>query len=382
MKPTTRDWERDEDPFGEEDDLPSPEQAALREFVEELPMPSPPEIAAELERVGYKGQDAQRRALALMAYRHVRRLKRLHVEGTERRALTPKQNYLLMGPTGCGKTFLVETLFQNVFHLPTVIVDITSFTESGYIGDDVKTIITRLIDAAHGDLLLASCGVVCLDEFDKLASSSSNARFAGQGTTKDVSGYGVQRELLAMLEGTDVMAPMDYGFSEFGYRAKFSTRDVPFIACGAFSGFDELLKERRSRIGFHGSNEDDLETLTIDEVASFQKFGFLPELIGRFARIVTFPALPVETLRRIMTENVLPQFVNEFEAEGLRLTVTDEAIEHVIARSIRRGTGARGLHVEMVAAVESAAFQTFKQVREAEVVIHTEDERLTSEIRK
>jgi ATP-dependent Clp protease ATP-binding subunit ClpX len=192
----------------------------------------------------------------------------------------------------------------------------------------------------------------------------------------------VQRELLAMLEGTDVMAPMDYGFSEFGYRAKFSTRDVPFIACGAFSGFDELLRERRSRIGFHGSVEGELETLTIDEVASFQKFGFLPELIGRFARIVTFPALPTETLRRIMNENVLPQFINEFEAEGLHLEVTEAAVDYVIARSIRRGTGARGLHVEMVAAVESAAFQTFKQVKDSEVVIDAAGERLTSDIRK
>lgn len=380
MSRTTRDWEQDEDSF--EDAAESPEQEARRAFVEALPLPSPPEIADELERMGYKGQDAQRRALALMAYRHVRRLKRLHVEGEERRNLTPKQNYLLIGPTGCGKTFLVEMLFQHVFKLPTVVVDITSFTESGYIGDDVKTVITRLIDAAHGDLLLASCGVVCLDEFDKIASSTSNARFAGQGTTKDVSGYGVQRELLAMLEGTDVLAPMDYGFSEFGYRAKFSTRDVPFIACGAFSGFDELLKERRSQIGFHGSTEDVLETLTIDEVASFQKFGFLPELIGRFARIVTFPALPAETLRRIMVETILPQFVREFEAEGLTLNVTGAALDHVVARSIKRGTGARGLQVEMVSAVESAAFETFKQVQGAEVIVDVKGERLASEVRR
>jgi ATP-dependent Clp protease ATP-binding subunit ClpX len=360
----------------------SPEREALREFVEELPLPAPPEIADELERAGYKGQEPQRRALSLMAYRHVRRLKRLHVEGEERRKLTPKQNFLLIGPTGCGKTFLVEMLFQHIFKLPTVVVDITSFTESGYIGDDVKTVITRLIDAAGGDVLLASCGVVCLDEFDKIASSSSNARFSGQGTTKDVSGYGVQRELLAMLEGTDVMAPTDYGFSEYGYRARFSTRDVPFIACGAFSGLDELLKDRRARIGFHGSTEEELETLTIDEVSTFQKFGFLPELIGRFARILTFPALPFATLRRIMTDNILPQFVGEFEAEGLRLTVTDAALEHVIARSLKRGTGARGLHVEMVAAVESAAFDTFKRVFDAEVVIDVSNEKLTSDIRR
>lgn len=357
-----------------------PEAEARREFLDAIPLPSPPEIFDELGRAGYKGQDGQRRALSLMAYRHVRRLKRLHVEGVARPDLTPKQNFLLMGPTGCGKTFLVETLFRQIFRLPTVIVDITSFTESGYIGDDVRTIITRLIDAAGGDLALASCGVVCLDEFDKIASSSSTARFAGQGTTKDVSGYGVQRELLAMLEGADVLAPMDYGFSEYGYRAHFSTRDVPFIACGAFSGFDELLKERRARIGFHDPPGDDRDTLTLDEVGSFQKFGFLPELIGRFARIVTFPPLPAETLRRILDENVLPQFRREFEAEGLKLTVTEAALAHAVARCLKRGTGARGLHVEIVAAVESAAFDTFKTAPGAEIVLDLKGDRLTSEV--
>ncbi|HYO63282.1 MAG TPA: AAA family ATPase [Pyrinomonadaceae bacterium] len=383
MKQPTRERDFDDEPDAETDaqEPGGPEHEALREFLDALPLPSPPEIFDELGRAGYKGQDAQRRALSLMAYRHVRRLKRLHVEGVERRDLTPKQNFLLVGPTGCGKTFLVETLFRNVFKLPTVIVDITSFTESGYIGDDVRTIVTRLIDAAGGDLALASCGVVCLDEFDKIASSSSSARFAGQGTTKDVSGYGVQRELLAMLEGSDVLAPMDYGFSEYGYRAHFSTRDVPFVACGAFSGFDELLKERRSRIGFHDAPEDERAALTLDEVGSFQKFGFLPELIGRFARVVTFPALPSETLRRILDENVLPQFVREFEAEGLRLTVTEAALAQTVARCLKRGTGARGLHVEMVAAVESAAFDTFKRRPGAEVVIDVKGDRLTSEVR-
>jgi ATP-dependent Clp protease ATP-binding subunit ClpX len=219
----------------------------LREFVGRLPLLSPAHIFEELEELGYKGQEAQRRAVALMAYRHVRRLRRLHVEDEAPLNLPPKQNLLLLGPTGCGKTFLVELLFRHIFKLPTVIIDITSFTESGYVGDDVRTILTRLINAAEGNPYLASIGVVCLDEFDKLAAASSNARFAGQGTTKDVSGYGVQRELLAMLESTEVMVPMDYGFSAFGQRVKLSTRDIPFIACGAFSGLDELLRPEQDR---------------------------------------------------------------------------------------------------------------------------------------
>lgn len=353
----------------------------LRSFLRNLPLPSPQEIFTKLEQLGYHGQAAQRRAVSLMAYRHVKRLKRLHVDGEPLRKLPPKQNVLMIGPTGCGKTFLVELLFQHIFRLPTVIVDITSFTESGYVGDDVRTILTRLISASGDDSELASCGVICLDEFDKLSASGSNARFAGQGTTKDVSGYGVQRELLAMLEGTEVMVPMDYGYSAYGQRTELSTRNIPFIACGAFSGFEELLKTNRTAIGFQSSEGVGTE-LTLDEVGSFQKYGFLPELIGRFSRVVNFPPLPPETLRQILIENLLPQFINEFQAEGLQLTFTEAAFSHLIHRSLKRGTGARGLHTELVAAVEQVAFNTFGQITEAEVIISANGGTITSDIKR
>jgi ATP-dependent Clp protease ATP-binding subunit ClpX len=261
-----------------------------------------------------------------------------------------------------------------------VIVDITSFTESGYIGDDVRTILTRLTLNADGNQHLAECGVVCLDEFDKIASSSSSARFAGQGTTKDVSGYGVQRELLGMMHGADVVVPMDYGFSEYGHRAQISTRNIPFIACGAFSGMDELLRENRNNIGFRNAAGQDLSQLTLDEVASFQKFGFLPELIGRFSRIIGFPKLPTETLKQILTENVLPQFSNEFKSEDVELIVSETALDHLVRRSEKRDTGARGLQNELVAAVERAAFETFMEKKNVRVVIDVKDDQLTSEV--
>lgn len=356
-------------------------QKILKSFVSNLPLLSPQVITQKLEGLGYKGQDDQRRALALMAYRHVRRLKRLHLNGEQRQDLPPKQNLLMLGPTGCGKTFIVELLFQHILKLPTVIVDITSFTESGYIGDDVRTILTRLVINAGANPLIASCGVVCLDEFDKIASSGSNARFAGQGTTKDVSGYGVQRELLAMLQGSDMVIPMDFGFSEYGHRAEISTRDIPFIACGAFSGFDELLQAGHASIGFRRGGDKESSEFSLDEVASFQKYGFLPELIGRFSRIMRFPALPAEALRRILVENILPQFINEFTGEGLKLTVTEAALDHIIRRSEKRGTGARALYLEMVTAVERAAYKTFMCTKNAEVIITAKDGALESEVR-
>ena len=374
--PEELDFENDE-----LDDSTSPgPQEALREFIDRVPLLSPIDISNELERLGYKGQKDQRRALSLMAYRHVRRLKRIYLEGESPNNLPPKQNVLMLGPTGCGKTFMVELLFQNILKLPTVIVDITSFTESGYIGDDVRTILTRLMLNANGNPHLAECGIVCLDEFDKIASSSSNARFAGQGTTKDVSGYGVQRELLGMFHGADVLVAMDYGFSEYGRRVQVATHNIAFLACGAFSGMDALLRENRSNIGFRTVPGDDLSQLTLDEVGSFQKFGFLPELIGRFSRIISFPKLSTETLKQILTENVLPQFSNEFEGEDLELTISEAALDHLVGRSEKRETGARGLQTELVAAVERAAFDTFMQKKNARVVIDVKDGKLTSEV--
>lgn len=343
-------------------------KAKFRVFVQELPLHSPKAINAKLQTLGYRGQEQQRQALALMAYRHIRRIKRLHLENPDRRAIPAKQNVLMLGPTGCGKTFLVELLFNHIFKLPTVIVDVTSLTESGYVGDDARTMLTRLVAAAEGNLFLASCGVICLDEFDKLASASSNARFAGQGTTKDVSGYGVQRELLAMIEGRNLVVPLDYGYSAYGPRVELSTQDIPFIACGAFSGIEELQRIDQKKFGF-GDAHEQRNGFHAEEVGVLQKYGFIPELIGRFSRIVRLAKLSHETLRMILCENLLPRFQQEFREEGMELVVTEEALAHVIKNAEHRKTGARGLDAELLYALEHAAYETFMDKVASKVLV-------------
>ena len=216
----------------------------LVRFAKELPVLSPREIYRRLEELGYRGQNEARRAVSLMAYRHVRHIKRIYVDGVKREHLLPKSNTLLIGPTGCGKTFLVELLFQQILHLPTVIIDITTYSETGYVGQDPSTILTRLLHAADDNPLLAAIGIVCLDEFDKIASGQNNAVFAGAGTTKDVTGLGVQRELLKMLEASEVVVPLELTHSSFNDHVLMSTADVAFIAAGAFSGFRQLARRR------------------------------------------------------------------------------------------------------------------------------------------
>ena len=341
-------------------------------FVRSLPDPSPREMFARLESLGYRGQDEARRALCLMAYRHVRRVKRIYLDGADRRVLPRKSNYLMVGPTGCGKTFLVEQLFEKILKLPTALVDITTYSETGYVGQDPSTILTRLLHAADDNPMLAAIGIVCLDEFDKVASGQNNAVFAGAGTTKDVTGMGVQRELLKMLESSEVVVPLELTHSSYGDHVVMSTADIAFVAAGAFSGFQHVASRRahQDSIGFgrdaSGKIKRDPDAIAVgfsaeevESVANFQAYGFLPELIARFTRVVPFQALDAGTLKDILRTDVITRMTREFQDEGFGLCVDEGVLDHIVQDALRRETGARGLASTLTRHLEEVAFESF-----------------------
>lgn len=339
-------------------------------YVRSIPFLTPREIAATIREAGYVGQDRAVTAVSLMAYRHISRLRKIHLEGISRDLLPDKTNLLLVGPTGCGKTHLVELLFQHILRLPTIIVDLTGYSETGYVGQEVTSILTRLLYAADLNHAAGTVGVVCLDEFDKVASGHNNALFAGAGSTKDVSGLGVQRELLKMLEAADISVPNDLSHNEYGSRTTLSTSDIAFIGCGAFSGFKGLTEAGREEdIGFGrlagGRDPERIAvSYTEEDVAAvryFHRFGFLPELIGRFKRIVPFESLSAEQLSDLLRRNILRQYRNEFRFEEIQLEVDDAALQLMVRQALRKESGARGLESVFARHLEDAAFAAYSE---------------------
>ena len=352
--------------------------------VRDLPDLTPRELYDELTARGYRGQAAGRRALCLMAYRHVRRVKRLYLDGVDRHELSPKSNYLIVGPTGCGKTHIIELLFGSILKLPTAQVDVTTYSETGYVGQDPSTIITRLLQAADENPMLASIGVICLDEFDKVASGQNNAVFAGAGTTKDVTGMGVQRELLKMLEASEVVVPLELSHSSYGDNVVLSTADIPFVAAGAFSGLKQLTRHRnaRDRIGFGREQGPaaasdgiaiQLSEQEVESVANFQAYGFLPELVARFSRVIPFSPLSADTLKEILHADVVERMTREFRLEGFELRIADEVMDFVVHDALRRETGARGLSSVLSRHLEEVAFEGFGSEREGVVNVRLRD---------